>query len=663
MTDESSRQLSRILIVSVVVCGVALVSAGAWYYGRERDGVERAAAAELAAVAHVKAEQIANWRQERIGDGGVLSSPPAADLARRVLSGEASDTDRANLRALLQRFIVGFEYAGGALVDANGEVRMEMSRNHSEPARYRSFQRAVPHGGSVLLSDLYLDALGEPWMMLTVLVPGGGAILLDIEPSVFLYPYVLASPAGSNTGETILARREGKRLVYLSQGLQSQGPPPWGGGSWSRALPENALAGYRKEWTDDRGVRVMGVLEDIPDSNWALIAKTDVAVVHEPLRRLAWTMVLVIVLIAAANTAAAALIWRSRQVRIYRDREAWYRQITNETPAYLWMTSPGMAGCFLNWRFARFLGTERDELDTFWENYIHPEDREKAATEYSVSLEGRCEYRDEFRMRRFDGAYRWMVAQGLPRFTPRGEFAGYTGALADITERREAEQELHALSARLINAREEERRRLARDLHDDLSQQLAAVSIAMSNLKKRLPPDSVEGLEQGNRIQKKLVNLAGSMRRLSHELHPAVLEHSGLAAALREYCSEYSALTSHRIPIRVEGVVDAVPPEVSLCVYRVAQEALQNSIKHSGVDEAEVVLTQSGDTLTLVVSDRGAGMSEDAARGLGLVSIRERTRLVNGTVEVRATPGEGVTLTLQVPIRPGRAQAAGRTGS
>jgi signal transduction histidine kinase len=91
-------------------------------------------------------------------------------------------------------------------------------------------------------------------------------------------------------------------------------------------------------------------------------------------------------------------------------------------------------------------------------------------------------------------------------------------------------------------------------------------------------------------------------------------EHSGLAAALREYCSEYSALTSHRIPIRVEGVLDAVPPDVSLCVYRVAQEALQNSINHSGVDEAEVELTRSGDKLTLVVSDRGAGMSEHAAR-------------------------------------------------
>jgi two-component system sensor histidine kinase UhpB len=190
---------------------------------------------------------------------------------------------------------------------------------------------------------------------------------------------------------------------------------------------------------------------------------------------------------------------------------------------------------------------------------------------------------------------------------------------------------------------------VARELHDDLSQQIAAVSIGISNLKRKMPPHS-EAVAQAERVRQKLVQLAESTRRLSHELHPAVLQHSGLAAALRNYCAEFAALTSHHIAFRSEGAFDLLPPGVALCVYRVAQEALQNSIKHAKVDAAEVNLKNENGVLSLVVSDCGVGMDPNAASGLGLVSIKERTRLVNGTVEVKSRPGEGVTLTLKVPV-------------
>src|SRR5262249_2284165 len=156
-------------------------------------------------------------------------------------------------------------------------------------------------------------------------------------------------------------------------------------------------------------------------------------------------------------------------------------------PAYIWMTATATKTCFVNLRCARFLGSDPDQVDPFWEQFVHPDDREKAKAEYLASVEARCEYRGQFRVRRFDGAYRWMVAHGLPRQSADGEFTGYTGAFTDVTERRSAEedlrlantelaselrertrseQEVHALSARLINAQEEERTRLARELHD-----------------------------------------------------------------------------------------------------------------------------------------------------------------------------------------------------
>jgi len=228
---------------------------------------------------------------------------------------------------------------------------------------------------------------------------------------------------------------------------------------------------------------------------------------------------------------------------------------------------------------------------------------------------------------------------------------------AELRERTRSEQEVRALSARLINAQEAERTRIARELHDNFSQQIAVVSIATSNLKMRLPAELEEAVAQSGRIQQTLTSLGEGVRRLSHELHPAVLQYSGLEAALGNYCAEFAALTAHRIAFSTEGVFDDVSPEVSLCVYRVAQEALQNSIKHARVDEAEVALKREGDALCLTASDRGVGMDASAAGGLGLVSIRERTRLVNGRLEIKSCPGAGVTIALTVPLA-GREEAA-----
>jgi signal transduction histidine kinase len=221
-----------------------------------------------------------------------------------------------------------------------------------------------------------------------------------------------------------------------------------------------------------------------------------------------------------------------------------------------------------------------------------------------------------------------------------------------LLQSREAEREIRALSARLINAQEEERTRIARELHDDLSQQVAAMSIGMGILKSQIPPQQVDARAQSDRIQQKLVNVAGSIRRLSHELHPAVLEHSGLAAALQTYCSEFGLLTGVRVSLQSHGSFEGVPIPVALCVYRITQEALQNVAKHANVGEAEVELTRSDGILCLSVSDRGAGIETVRATprvGLGLVSIKERTRLVNGAFEIQSKPNQGTTVLVRIP--------------
>jgi signal transduction histidine kinase len=219
-----------------------------------------------------------------------------------------------------------------------------------------------------------------------------------------------------------------------------------------------------------------------------------------------------------------------------------------------------------------------------------------------------------------------------------------------VRHSREAEREVKALSARLINAQEEERSRIARELHDDYGQQIAALSIGMSNLKRQLPPELSDARVNGDHIQKGLVEISESIRRLSHELHPAALEYSGLGAALRGYCSEFAVLTGIRVACQTHGSFEGVPDPVSLAVYRITQEALQNVAKHAGVSEADVDLARGDGMLELTVSDKGAGVAaRRTGPGLGLVSIRERTHLVNGAYDLDSQINRGTTLRVRIP--------------
>jgi signal transduction histidine kinase len=221
-----------------------------------------------------------------------------------------------------------------------------------------------------------------------------------------------------------------------------------------------------------------------------------------------------------------------------------------------------------------------------------------------------------------------------------------------VFESREAERKVKALSGRLMNAQEEERARIARELHDDLNQQIAALSIAMGNLKRHIPEEQADARAQGDRIHQRLAGVAETVRRISHQLHPAVLQYSGLAAALQSYCKEFGALTGVQVSLTIHGEFDGVPSAAALCMYRIAQEALGNVAKHAKVATAAVEIRHSGGLLSLTVSDTGVGMEPgraEATDGLGLVSIEERARLVGGSLEIASQPNQGTTVTVRIP--------------
>ena len=232
-------------------------------------------------------------------------------------------------------------------------------------------------------------------------------------------------------------------------------------------------------------------------------------------------------------------------------------------------------------------------------------------------------------------------------------------ALRDSERRfRETAERNQDLAGRLINAQEEERSRIARDLHDDLSQQLAGVSMMLSDI------DSEPGASAAvQTLQDRVSALARNVRSLSHELHPSVLEHAGLVMTLRRHCAELAHRHRLEITFSAEDNLDALGADAALCLFRVAQEALTNVVRHADAHTIGVQLTSTPDAVEMRVADDGVGfvVSERTRSGLGLRSIDERVRLANGHVTVESQPGQGTTLTVRIPR--GRATESTRRGT
>ena len=222
-----------------------------------------------------------------------------------------------------------------------------------------------------------------------------------------------------------------------------------------------------------------------------------------------------------------------------------------------------------------------------------------------------------------------------------------------VAERTAAEEEIKELSERLINAQESERARIARELHDDFSQEIVGISLSLGTIRRELVDPNSEASEQMEKVRDNLNHLSTTIRELSHELHPAVLDYCDLEAALRTLCAEFTALTGVQTALECNCQSEGLPPSVALCIYRVTQEALRNVAKHAQSEAAQVRLERSNRIITLSVSDKGVGFRTDQARGsggLGLISIKERVRLVKGTMELQSEPTHGTTLRIEVPI-------------
>jgi len=334
-----------------------------------------------------------------------------------------------------------------------------------------------------------------------------------------------------------------------------------------------------------------------------------------------------------------------------RESQQRFRSLVDAAPVMVWICDKNAQCTFLNKPWLDFTGRSlQKQLGSGWTDLVHPQDREKCMDLFLSSPEKQTAFANEYRLMRNDGEYRWVLDHGVPRYDPDGRLLGFIGTCIDITDRKEAEDRLRLLSSQLIHAQETERFRIGQELHDDLSQRAAALAMGLSHLSRKHDEDRMLAADF-DRMGQHALDLCKDIARLSHQLHPPTLDRLGLQIALRSLCEE-STDEERVVHFRCDGQLPQLPSDVSVSLYRIAQEAVRNSLTHSGASQIYVELKASPATVSLSIRDSGCGFALESAasRGLGLSGMVERMRNEGGSLKIMSNPGNGTTITAIIHV-------------
>jgi PAS domain S-box-containing protein len=334
---------------------------------------------------------------------------------------------------------------------------------------------------------------------------------------------------------------------------------------------------------------------------------------------------------------------------------------------YDWNLETGAVVYSTHWK--KMLGYDDDEIEphvSAFERLLHPDDRARAIRINEGVASGDRPYEVEFRLRHKNGRYIHVLSRGFPvRRDPGGPVVRIVGTHFDLTERKQAEESRERernerarteLLGRLVFAQEDERRRIAREMHDQFGEQLTALGLRIRLLKQACA-ERPELASQVEALEHVAQQLDRDVDHLVWELRPTALDDLGLRAALANYVQDWSVRVSVSAELHTAGLTtDRLASEIETTLYRIAQEALNNIAKHAHAGHVEIILERRADHVSLIVEDDGVGFDpaamESAGRGFGLLGMQERAALVGATLQIESTPGEGTTIFVRMPTTP-----------
>ena len=284
---------------------------------------------------------------------------------------------------------------------------------------------------------------------------------------------------------------------------------------------------------------------------------------------------------------------------------------------------------------------------------IHPDDLGQISAAIAGLKPDCANDRVTYRSRKTDGTEIWLEQSFRGYFDKSGALTNLVGMVVDITSRKEAERSLKTLSGRLIEAQEQERRRIARDLHDDINQRLAILNIEFQRLADDPPSDRAALRKRIEELGARASEISSEVSALTQELYSPKLELLGTVAAMRSFCDDFRKIHKIVVHFRDTNMPRNLDRGASLCLFRIFQESLNNAAKHSGAKEVDAELTSSPYQIFLRIRDQGRGFDVDSAQkgpGLGLVSMRERVSLLNGTISIVSDRYAGTTIEVRIPI-------------
>jgi PAS domain S-box-containing protein len=336
---------------------------------------------------------------------------------------------------------------------------------------------------------------------------------------------------------------------------------------------------------------------------------------------------------------------------VLRESDRQFRTLANAAPVMIWTIGPDKSSTYFNDVWLAFTGRSLEaELANGWTAGICAEDLPRCLETYTAAFDKHEPFRIEHRLQRQDGEYRWLFDQGVPKFDPDGGFAGYIVSAIDVTERKRAEELIHDLAGRLIVRQEVERQRIARELHDDIGQGIALLKVEIDLMATGV--DSEQTRTQLYKLSSRVGEIASDVHDVSYELHPSRLRAIGLVSALQSLCRDTSAQRNVRVTFTQGIIPPSVDADVSLCLYRIAQESLHNIVRHSHARDAHVTITCDDGFVSLQIADSGIGFDPRHVvhAGLGLHSMRERVAILNGQLTIDAAQGSGTQIMVRIPL-------------